>query len=91
MQGEAERTDRDARRQRITEAQAVGESAEGVEADVGHHLVAAGFHNHRDRAVSVHLRSALLVGSLVFSTNAVSLARRAFSRMRAGQLRWLRE
>ena len=42
-------------------------------------LLAAAFHHHRNRAVSVHLGSALLLGILLPSTSAVSLVRRASS------------
>ncbi len=45
-------------------------------------LIAGPFHNHRRRAVTVHLGSALLVGGLLLSTSAVSPARRASSRTR---------
>ena len=46
---------RDRRRQRIAEPQPVGERAQGVQSDVGHDLVAAAFHHHRNRAVTLHL------------------------------------
>ena len=59
--------------------------------DVRDNLLAAASHHHRNRAVSVHLRSALLLGDLLLSTSAVSLARRASSRTRDPQLTDARE
>ena len=59
--------------------------AKSVQPDMGHDLVAAGFHHHRDRAVTVHLASALLARDLTSSTTSESLATRAFPRMRGPQ------
>ena len=36
---------RDARRQRIAQSQSVGEAAQGVQPDVGHHPAPTGFHH----------------------------------------------
>ena len=57
--------DRDRGRQRITETQPVGKRPKSVQPDMGDDLLAARFHHHRDGAVTVHLASALLVGSTV--------------------------
>ena len=52
---------RDRRRQRIAEPNRSARRAQGVQSDVGHDLVAAAFHHHRNRAVTLHLASALQV------------------------------
>jgi hypothetical protein len=59
MQREPLPGDGDPRRQRITQTQPVGKRAKSVQADMGDDLLAAPFHHHRNRAVSVHLASAL--------------------------------
>src|SRR5947208_13522394 len=73
--------DRDARRQRITKPQTVPKRSKSMQPDMSDDLLAAPFHHHRDRAVTVHLGSALLVAVLLLSTSAVSPARRASSRI----------
>lgn len=55
--------DRDTGRQQITKPQPVGERSKRVQADMSHDTLAGPFHHHRNRAVTVHLRSALLVGA----------------------------
>jgi len=71
--------------------QTVGKGSKGVEADVGHDLVAAAFHLHADGAVTVHLAGALLTRVSDASTTSESLVRRALPRMVALQLTWRRE
>ncbi len=78
-------------RERITEAQPVGEGTKRVQPDVSDDTRPTGFHDDRSRAGSFHLGSALLVGVDVALTTTVSPARRAFSRIRAGQLTRSRE
>ena len=80
-----------ARRERITEPQPVGEGTKSVQPDVGDDTAPTGFHDDATRAGSFHLGSALLGGVTVASTTTVSPARRAFSRIRAGQLTRTRE
>src|SRR5215218_2515970 len=53
---------------------------------MGDDLVAATFHHHLDRAVTVHLASALRVQDSDASTTSESLIRRALPRMRPDQL-----
>src|SRR5215218_1438754 len=53
---------------------------------MGDDLVAATFHHHLDRAVTVHLASALRVRDSDASTTSESLIRRALPRMRPDQL-----
>jgi hypothetical protein len=65
----------------MTEPQTVGKGSKSVEADVGHDLVAEPFHLHTDRAVSVHLASALLTRVPDASTTSESLVRWALPRM----------
>ena len=43
----------------MTKPQTVSEPTKSVQPDMGHHLVAAASHHHRNRAVSVHHASAL--------------------------------
>jgi hypothetical protein len=50
---------RNGRRQRIAEPQPVGERPQRVQPNMGDDLVATPFHRHRNRAVTVHLASAL--------------------------------
>jgi len=69
---------RDAFRQRITKPQPVSKRTKRVQSDMGNHLVAAPFHHHRHRAVTVHLASALQVCVSDASTTSESLTRRAF-------------
>ena len=83
--------DRDRRRQRITEPQTVGERPQDVQPDMGDDLVAATFHHHRDRAVTVHLASALQVSGSCVSTTSESLIWRALPRMGNPQLTKSRE
>ena len=83
--------ERDPRRQRIAQPQPVGERAKRVQPDMGHDLVAAAFHHHRNRAVTVHLASALLARDSDASTTSESLARRALPRMGDPQLTQTRE
>jgi hypothetical protein len=61
---------RDVRRQAITEP---GERSKSVQADMSDDLLAAPFHHHRRRAVSVHLASALPARVLTSSTATASL------------------
>jgi hypothetical protein len=48
------------RREAIGEPQPVGEASKCVQPDVGDDAAPAGFHLHADRAVNLHLGSALL-------------------------------
>jgi hypothetical protein len=85
MEREPLTADRDPRRERIAQPQPVRKRAKRVKTDVGHDLVAAGFHHHRNRAVTVHLASALLGWELMPSTASESLATRALPRIRDRQ------
>src|SRR5215218_5918773 len=73
--------DRDARRQRITQPQAVPKRAKSMQPDMSDDLLAAPFHYHRDRAVTVHLASALQGRVSDASTTSESLVWRALPRM----------
>jgi hypothetical protein len=73
----------------MAEAQTVDKGAKSMEADVGHHLVSAGFHLHADGAVSFHLAGALLTRVCDASTTSESLVRRALPRMVGFRLRGL--
>jgi hypothetical protein len=81
----------DARRQGIAQSQSVGELAQGVQPDVGHHPGPPGFHRGATSAVTVHFGSALLVGKLADSRPTVSPTGRAYPRTRTVQLKWPRE
>lgn len=83
--------DRDARRERISETQAVGEAAKCVQSDMGDDTGPTGFHLHAIGAGSVHLGSTLLVEELWLRTPSVSLTRRAIPRLSAGQVTLFRE
>ena len=72
---------RDPCRQRIAQPQPVSKRAEHVQSDMGDDLVAAPFHNHRHRAVTVHLASALQVRVSDASTTSESPIWRALPRM----------
>lgn len=58
-------------------AQPVAKRAKSVQPDMGHDLVTAGFNHHQNRAVSIHLASAVLAWSSHASTTPESLATRA--------------
>ena len=75
-----------ARRQRITQPQTVGKRAKSVQPDMSDDLLAAPFHHHRNRAVTVHLASALQVRDSDASTTSESLVWRALPRMGNPQL-----
>lgn len=62
--------DGDPPRQRLTKTEAIRQTAECVQPDMGHYLVTARFHHHRSRAVSVHLGSALLCWVAAPSTSS---------------------
>jgi len=64
-----------------SEPASIGEISQKMQADLGDDLAVA-FHHHDALCClgSVHLGSALLFGSLLLSSSAVSLTRRAFSR-----------
>ena len=62
-----------------------------VQPDMGDDLVAATFHHHRDRAVTVHLASALQARDSDASTTSESLTWRALPRMGNPQLTKPRE
>ena len=76
----------DASRQRITQPQPIGKSTKSVQADMGHDSAAAALHDHRHRAVNVHLAGALLDQVSDASRTSESLVRRAPPRIPALQL-----
>jgi hypothetical protein len=45
----------DARRERVTQPETIGEGPQGVQSDMAHDLVAAGLHLHPCGAATVHL------------------------------------
>jgi len=69
-------------RETITETDTVSERAESPQTDMTDHPIAAAFHHQRNRAVTVHLRGALLSGPIHASTHASSQIRRALPRTR---------
>ncbi len=82
---------RNGRRERIPEAQPVGEGAEGVQSDVGYYASPTGFHDDATDEVTVQFGSALLCGDCWVSTTTVSPPGRAFPRTRRAQLNGRRE
>ena len=91
VQRETFARDRDPRRQRITQPQPIGERAKSVQSDMSDDLLAASFHHHRNRAVTVHLASALPTRISDASTTSESLVWRALPRMGSPQLTRPRE
>src|SRR6266508_6190551 len=85
MQREPLPGDRDPRRQRIAQPQPVGKGAKSMQPDMGDDLLAAPFHHHRDRAVTVHLASALQSRVPDASTTSESLVWWALPRMGSPQ------
>jgi hypothetical protein len=72
----------DPRRQQLAHPEPISERPQSMQPDMSDDLFAAPFHDHRNRAVTVHLASALLTREPDASTTSESLVRRALSRIR---------
>src|SRR6266511_4379959 len=71
-------------RQTICEPDRVGQIRQQSGPGMAHHVLTVGAHlQPRTGPITLHLGSALLVGTTTASTTAVSLARRALPRIRA--------
>jgi hypothetical protein len=82
---------RDPSGERITQPQAVGKRSQRLQPDMSDDLLAAPFHHHRNRAVTVHPAGALQIRGPDASTTSESLVWWALPRMGSPQLTKPRE